>query len=489
MNIITILLDTLRRDYLGCYGNEWIRTPNLDAFARRSVVFDNAYIASYPCMPARRDMWTGRYEFPWRGWGPLETTDTTFPGLLRGAGRTSQLITDHYHLWERGSGNYHFDFSGVEFIRGQESDNWQTDPTVPITYPAERHKLAGHARAGAFERYSRNTAARRYERDYFFPQVVERTMDWLDRNRTQQDFCLFLDEFDPHEPFDPPEHYWQLYNPGYQGQHVVWPSYGRTDYLTPDELRQIRALYAGKLTMVDAWFGQLMAHVERLGLLESTAILVTTDHGHMLGEHGIIGKPSSNICDSNLYQELAHVPLLLYVPGVGHQRRSELVQPVDLFPTLLEATGVDGPPPERLHGHSLLPLVRGEQTAWPREYAWWGRFGEAISITDGEWVLFKWPEGESNTPLYWHSPTQPLYAKFFSEIGPDEGDRYRVSVARGDQYTALFNLRDDYRQERNLVAERPDQVRRLCQVLAERLRTVGAPEEQLERLGLQPAGA
>lgn len=487
MNVITILLDTLRRDHLGCYGNDWIRTPNLDRFAQQSVVFDNAYIASYPCMPARRDIWTGRYEFPWRGWGPLETSDVTFPGLMRAADRTTQLITDHYHLWERGSGNYHFDFAGVEFIRGQESDNWQTDPSVEVSYPAAPHKLAGHARKGAFERYTRNTSMRRHERDYFFPQVVERTMDWLDRNHSLTDFCLFLDEFDPHEPFDPPEHYWQMYNPGYQGEQIIWPSYGRTDYMTPEELRQVRALYAGKVTMVDAWFGQLIDHIERLGLLDTTMIVVTTDHGHMLGEHGIIGKPAANTCDSNLYQELAHVPLLISMPGAKRGRRSELVQPVDLFATMLDASGI-GVPPEA-HGHSLLPMLRDQSiaSAWPRQYAWWGRFGEAVSITDGEWVLFKWPDSEANEPLYWHSPAPPLYAKFYSEIGSDEGGRYRVGVARGDQRTALYNLREDYAQQHDRAAEQPDQVRRLCRELVEQFRAVGAPEEQLLRLGLQTA--
>src|SRR5690606_31700986 len=98
----------------------------------RGTVFDNAYLGSYPCMPARRDLWTGRYEFPWRGWGPLEEDDPDIIRSVTQAGVTTQLITDHYHLWERGSGNYHHFFNGVEFIRGQENDMWITDPTIPI---------------------------------------------------------------------------------------------------------------------------------------------------------------------------------------------------------------------------------------------------------------------------------------------------------------------------------------------------------------------
>jgi len=90
VNTILIVIDTLRRDYLGCYGNKTVKTPCLDAFAEKSVVFDNAYLASSPCMPARREIITGRYEFPFRGWGPLEPQDHDLPAALR-AGQWSEV--------------------------------------------------------------------------------------------------------------------------------------------------------------------------------------------------------------------------------------------------------------------------------------------------------------------------------------------------------------------------------------------------------------
>ncbi|MHB8618185.1 MAG: sulfatase [Chloroflexota bacterium] len=485
MNVIVILLDTLRRDHLGCYHG-LARTPSLDAFAERSVVFDNAYVGSYPCMPARRDIWTGRYEFPRRGWGALEPGDLDFPGLLRAAGRTAMLVTDHYHLWERGSGNYHFNFAGTEFIRGQENDGWITDPNVQVVYPAESSKLAGHARGGAWARYQRNASRRRGERDYGIARVVTESMDWLDANHGTRDFCLFVDAFDPHEPFDPPESYWQIYNPGYEGEQVIWPSYGKADYLTPDELRQVRALYAGKVTLVDRWVGYLLDHIERLGLLENSLVMVTTDHGHMLGEHGIIGKPWSGLSDSNLYQELSCIPLLLYLPGIRPQRSGALVQLVDLYPTILAANGVPAPD---CHGIDLLPIAQGGMRDGHR-YACFGRFGEAMTITDGTWTLMQWPEGADNGPLYWYSYTPPSYGvgKQIRHVGRlEDGPRFGVDVARGGQAAALYHLGEDTAQARNLSRENPDELRRLRSALAEWLGKVGAPREQLERLSLVPA--
>ena len=154
MNVITILCDTLRRDHVGAYSGaapldqcwsreapEWsVPTPNMDRLAARGTVFDNAYIGSTPCMPARRDIYTGRLEFLERGWGPLEEDDRDLPRQVSGppnrsvqwmmeqGHRVSCLLTDHFHLWEQGSGNYHMGYTGFEFVRGIESDALYTDP-------------------------------------------------------------------------------------------------------------------------------------------------------------------------------------------------------------------------------------------------------------------------------------------------------------------------------------------------------------------------
>lgn len=107
-NVVLVLIDTLRRDHLGAYGSEEVSaklsaavtTPHLGAFAARGALFENAFLGSFPCMPARRALWTGRCEVPWRGWGPLEDGDLDLFDLLRGHGLVTAMVSDHYHLLE-----------------------------------------------------------------------------------------------------------------------------------------------------------------------------------------------------------------------------------------------------------------------------------------------------------------------------------------------------------------------------------------------------
>ncbi|MFZ5825714.1 MAG: sulfatase [Bacillota bacterium] len=485
MNVVLMLMDTVRRDHLGFMGNSWIQTPALDRFAARSTTFTNAYIGSYPCMPARRDLFTGRYEFLHRGWGPLEHTDQDLPGLLSAGGKTSMLVTDHYHLWLKGSGNYHWNFTGFEFIRGQESDRWITDPTIPLEYGAPAEKLR---QKPFLDPYVRNRHGRRTERDYFGPMVLQNAMDWVERNHSHDGFFLLVDCMDPHEPWDPPFPYNQMYNPEGRGDALFWPEVGRCD-LTEDDLAHVKALYAGEVTMVDRWIGLFLDKLEQLGLMENTMVIFTSDHGIMLGEHGIIMKPWSSLTDSNLYQELAHVPLVIYHPHQAEpgRRVDHLVQMVDLFPTVLEA--MDLPVPEGCQGHSLLPYLLGDGSAGPaRRYACYGRFGEAINVTDGEWTLLCWPPGPENEPLYWYSPLPPAAAWGGVRVtGPSEDGRYPAHVARGEMQTALYHLPTDYAQQHDLSNQRPDVVRRLQGCIAEFIQQHGGPPEQLRRLGLQPA--
>ncbi len=479
MNVVLIIIDTLRRDHLGCYGNDWIRTPNFDRLADMGVTFENAYLGSYPCMPARRDIWTGRYEFPWRGWGPLEYDDLDFIRMISDQ-RTTMLVTDHYHLFERGSGNYHFYFDGWEFIRGQENDKWITDPTIEVRFPApESTKVSRRWR-----QYYRNTAHWKTERDTFAAQTFQSAMDWLDRNYSLKDFFLMIDCFDPHEPFDPPHPYDLMYAPDPPQERIRWPIYGAADRYTEEELRDIRALYAGELTLVDTWLGRFLDKLEKLALLGDAMIVVTTDHGHLFGEHGMIGKPSTFHGDSNMYQEIAHIPLILYHPEFRNARRRPraLIQQVDLYPTVLEAMGV--PTPGGLQGKSLFPLIRDRKAAI-REYACYSRFGEAINVTDGRWTLFQWPPTDQNKPLYWYSSLPPQFL-IPRDVGQYDGpnQRFPIEHYRGESHSALYDLRSDYAQRHNLIAEEGEVRDRLCLGLLDFLEQTGAPGEIRGRLGL-----
>jgi len=482
MRVLMVLLDTLRYDAMGFNPGGWARTPNLDRLARRSVVFDRAYLGSYPCMPARRDLFTGRFEFCERGWGPLEPADASLPALVSEQhGITSMLVTDHYHLWEKGSGNYHFDFSGYEFVRGQEYDKWRVEPLGPGSRGPSALE-AGHLEAGLFEQNQRNVAHRRDERDFFPAQVFGAAASWVERNREREDWLLFVDCFDPHEPFDPPAHYRAVYDAGYTGPPVEWATYGWSG-LSPEQIRQLRALYAAELTMVDRWFGELVFKLEQLGQLEETMIVVTTDHGFMLGEHDTIGKPWAALSDSNLYEEISHVPLLIHHPALVEpgRRVGDLVQPVDLFPTVLEAFGIAAP--AGVHGRSLFPYLTADVSAPPPEVACYGRFGESLNVTDGEWTLFLWPPGERNEPLLWHSPTPPQFGPY-EVAGPPADGAWPVTCARGAMSTQLFHTRDDPGQQRDLARQHPEHVARLRHAARAFLERVGAPQDQYERLGV-----
>lgn len=408
MNIIVVLFDSLRRDYQGYYpdldlegglGGKAIQTPHLDAFAQQATVFDRAYINSHPTGPFRRDVWTGKIEFPHRGWGPIQRDDLTFARLMGGEGIVSMLIGDTYGIMDAtytiqrsytvappgNAGNYQAWFTGWHLVRGHQSDRWW--PTQrKVTLPCDPDKLRGGAHR--MRLYLQENVGRRFERDWSTAQVFQTAADWLEENyRSDRGFCLWIDSFTPHEPFDPPRWYEEMYDPGYRGERVIFPRYGSSDYLTQEELQHIKAMYAGSVTLADRWFGHLMDTVANLGLLKNTLIIVASDHGHLLGDHGMIGKPGISAGpEALLWEGIADIPLLIYHPEVeGGKRKGALVQAVDLFPTIMEAAGVEWP--KDIDGHSLIPLLTGERSQ-VREMGIYGRHGDTVNVTDGRYTLF-----------------------------------------------------------------------------------------------------
>jgi arylsulfatase A-like enzyme len=505
--VILLLLDTLRYDAMGfnkdrvetplldtlANKEEEVITPHLDKLAEEGVVFDNAYLGSYPCIPARRDVWTGNFEFPFRGWGPLEYGDKDLGRVITRKNEiTSMLITDHYHLFEEGADNYHRSFSGYDSIRGQEYDNWIVNTDKP-PHNLQTAKQGGHQPKKYLIQNWRNSQCRKTEEDYFPAKVMTEAAKWVERNHNRKDFFLLIDCFDPHEPFDPPQFYRDLYDPDYEGEEITWPTYGKNK-LSPRELEHARALYAAELRMTDEWIGYLLRKLDRLQLRDKTTIILTTDHGFMLGEHDLIGKPNSSQSDSNMYRELSHIPLVISHPENKEPKRvRDLVQLVDVNPTIMEAVGIQ--PLERIHGKSLMPFVLGDNNDRDyhvRDVASYGRFGEAVNVTDGEWTLFMWPPGKKNQPLYWYgqNPPQSRYTHH-NLIGDFDVDpekhkvRWPVECARGEMQTELFNVKEDPQQTHDLSRKKPGIVKDLKHAAVEFLQSVDAPFSQLQRLGLK----
>ena len=291
-NAIVVLLDSLNRHLLGAYGGREFDTPNLDAFARRSLRFDRHVTGSLPCMPARHDILCGALDFLWRPWGSIEIWEDSLTALLRRNGVTSVLVSDHPHLFETGGENYHTDFDAWEYLRGHENDPWKTRPDPSWVGTPSLPAAPGPVP----HPYDVSRTWFREEVDFPGPRTMRAAAEWLIRNAGQHDrFFLFVDEFDPHEPFDTPAPWAQRYDPDWQGPLLIWPPYAigavERGVLSRRQARQLRANYGAKLSMIDHWFGQLLGAIDRCGLWEDTLVVVCTDHGHYLGERDLFGKP------------------------------------------------------------------------------------------------------------------------------------------------------------------------------------------------------
>ncbi len=436
MNVILLIADTFRRDHLGCYGCEWIHTPNIDRLAAEGVVFDHAYTGSYATVPCRKDVMTGRWTFPWTGWSPLEKDFRIMSELIGAAGYTTQFVLDTPHLIKDG---YNFDrgFSGWHWVRGQENDRWCTDRHYGRELPAAPHKL--RSPDGTVPQYLRNVSQRRGEEDYFCAQTMAFAAEWLERNYDLGPFLLYADTFDPHEPWDPPRSYIDLYDPGYQGEEIIYPKYGRCDYMSERELKHTRALYAAELTMVDTWIGKVLDRIEELGLFDNSLVVFTTDHGFFLGENGLIGKG-----DNPLYGVLSHIPLIARLPGGQRGVRCQhFAQPADLLPTFVDVTGTEDP--GTLHGRSLRPLLQGE------------------TLPDRACAVSSW--GFLTNPQAQRTAESTIT------------DRQWRLVYRGTEGRAeLYYLPDDPGHERNLLPGRRAEAERLLDLYGQFLRQVEAPQ-------------
>lgn len=408
LNIITVLCDTWRYDHVGFHGNSWIQTPNVDAFAAQAQVFNRTYAGGFPTLLNRAELFTGRYLYTEMGWEDLPEDEIVTADVMNENGYSTGVVFDNWHIKDEG---FYFDrgFRSWEWIRGQETDRFRSNPLHP-PLPANPSKFRGGAEP--IEQYLRNVADRVGESDYLVAQTMQAAMEWLNRNASYGSFYLHIDSFDPHEPWDPPQSYVDLYNPGYEGEQVIYPAYAPPDYLSPAELEHARALYAGEITMVDHWFGVLLSELENLGLANNTVVILTSDHGFLLGEHNAVGKSwdhNDHFEAYPLYQELVHVPLMIRVPGLPAAQHDTLAQPADIMPTIIEITG--GSHPGTMHGHSLWSYMNGN-TGSPREIAVSSRSLKAslsikprVTVTDGQWTLLD-GSAHASSELY-YLPTDP----------------------------------------------------------------------------------
>ncbi len=500
-HVVVVLLDSLNRHHLASYGSTEFETPNLDRFATTAVRFEQHYTGSLPCMPARHDLLVGALDFLWRPWGSIEIWEEPITAALRRAGVTTKLVTDHPHLFETGGENYHCDFGAWDYQRGHESDPWRTRPDP---------SWVGAPKFGRNLPYDTNRGWWGAEHEFPGPRVMSEAARWIREEAPAHDrFLLFIDEFDPHEPFDTPEPYASMYDPDWGGPHLYWPPYAigaqAKGVLDAREARQIRAQYGGKLTMIDAWFGRLLDAIDASPMAHDTAVIVCTDHGHYLGEKDTWGKPQSPVFDP-----LGHTPLLIRWPGVEPGVRTALTTNVDLCATLLDVFGATVE--HRVHGTSLVPVLADGATSI-REWALSGVWGREVHLLTqphsggGVVKLACAPDGD-NEPLVMLSnrwSTMPIPSVPHLRL-PRPDERATLATMPGTTVPVIrqpfrsgdllpfwgygefaygsvcFDLDDDPNEDRNRIDDALGREQRA--LLADALREVEAPPEQLSRLGM-----
>jgi arylsulfatase A-like enzyme len=498
-NAIVILLDSLNRHMLGAYGGHEFATPNLDRLAAKSVRFTKHYAASLPCIPARHDILCGAWDFLWRPWGSVEIWEDAITAHLHKAGVVSQLISDHPHLFETGGENYHVDFTAWDYLRGHEGDPWKTraDPS-----------WAGAPMFG-FKRempYDRSRGWFKSEADFPGPRTMQAAAGWLAENAGAHDrFFLFVDEFDPHEPFDTPESYVKRTDPDWDGVPLIWPPYAveavKRAIITEREGRHIRARYGAKLMMIDHWLGRVLDQLDAKNLWQDTLVILCTDHGHYLGEKDIWGKPAVP-----LYETMANIPLFIAAPDISPGACDALTTSADIFATLADLFGVNDRIRQRTHGTSLLPLLTGKATN-VRDWILAGVWGREVHYIDKRMKYARAPAKE-NAPLsMWSNrwSTMPTHILSRQQELPLPDERARLDRMPGSAVPVirqmwdasdalpfwasrrfsgnhLFDLDVDPAENENLANSSREA--NMVEALHAAMKSVEAPQEQFVRLGL-----
>lgn len=492
MKAIMIMFDSLNRHMLPPYGGDFVHAPNFQRLAERSVTFDQSWVGSMPCMPARRDLHTGRQHFLHRSWGPLEPFDDSMPELLDRHGVHTHLVSDHYHYWEDGGATYHTRYSTWEFCRGQEGDPWKGQVADPVI-PEHVGEYTGH-RGKLFRQDWINRSHMDLEERHPQARTFEQGMAFIRTNHREDRWFLHIEAFDPHEPFFTPERFKALYPHEYDGPHFDWPQYEPVHH-TREVVEHARYEYAALVSMCDEYLGKVMDLMDELGLWEDTMLIVNTDHGFLLGEHDWWAKNRMPF-----YNEIARTPLFMWDPRTGERgvRSAELVQMMDMAPTLLDYFGVRVP--QDMVGRPI-EVRKAERSE--RKSLIFGMHGGHVNCTDGRFVYMRAPVREDNEPLnnYTLMPThmadrfRPEELRDIRLVEPFaftkgiQTMKLRANTSSSEAHgfgKLLFDLAKDPGQEASMEDQAVEAL--MIEELVHWMKMFDAPVEQFERLGLPEAG-
>ena len=503
-NVVVLLLDSLNRHEIGAYGGTNFDTPNLNRLSERAITFTNHHTGSLPCIPARHDLLVGAWDFLWRPWGSIELWEEPITASLRRRGVITQLITDHPHLFEVGGENYHTDFTAWAYERGHESDPWKTrpDPSWLGTPTYGR----GHTH------YDNSRGYFRGEEDFPGPRTMQATARWLlddaPAHRAKgEPFFLFVDEFDPHEPFDTPEQWASRYDDTWEGAHLTWPPYAvdalKNGVITERDAVQIRAQYGGKLSMIDHWLGKVLDALDATNAWEDTVVILTTDHGHYLGDRDVYGRDVWGKPGVPVYKPLGHIPLMVAWPGQPAATSNVLTTSTDIHATIADV--FDAPISHVAHGSSLAPVITGDATR-VRDWLLTGVWGREVQLVTDNWRYTRGPSGDNMPHSMWSNrwSTMPIASMpDYKMPMPDEravldfmpgstipvirqpfreGDMLPFWAYAKQYETLLFDRKEDPGETTNRISD--SIARDAEELLRTALLEVNAPSEHFERLSL-----
>lgn len=422
MKTILILMDTVRKDCLKTYNYDSdLITTNIDNLAKDSYIFENHCTGSLPCMPARRDLMTGRLDFFERFWGGLEPFDVLLPRELSDNNIPSHIITDHHHYWKYGGEGYLQAFDSYSMIRGQESDAW-------ISH-FDHYQVPDDQHGRINKQFAYNHSKVKDISDYPLMQLVSQSIDFLDEHRADENFFLQIEGFDPHEPFVAPEEFLQMYDLPNRNDDYISPIYGKsTD--SKDQLDTLTKKYKANLSFADYGIGKIINKLKELGIYDQSNIIFTSDHGFHLGEHNSLGKGITH-----LYNEVSQIPLFHKFPNQNKSIKVKgATQLIDLMPTLIEMYKL--PNIYNFHGQSYYQKLINDQKLEDRVVVS-GYHGSSVLISDQNYTYFH-PPKQDNSPLFNYTAMPTMIKNML-------GSKYnQLQINHLDIQTGRFLVHNNY---------------------------------------------
>ncbi len=397
-NILILMTDQQRPDSLGCYGCGVAQTPNIDALARDGVVFDRCYVQNPLCCPSRYSFLTGRYPHCHgvrSNWYAPRSGERSFGHHLGRAGYRSALIGKmHFTPWHD---NFGFDGRIIaeakfdvecpdDYQRFLLSHGWRRDKL----YDFESSEYIQNATAVV----SRLPTALHI--DSFVGRSVRAVLQ-----RTDAPFCIFASFLSPHNPYDPPLKYLDRFTGvdmpprnmtegevdrkpreayDYINRRLGWPF--TTDRLSDEQVQTVKRHYYATAALIDDWVGRIVDTLKKQGQYENTIIVYTSDHGDLLGDHGLVYKQC-------FYEQSVRVPLIIHAPSRFTPRRlNDLVEAIDLFATFCDLGGADSGTSQQ--GISLLPLLEGTTSEPHRDAAFSNNYFGCM-VRHGDYKMVYYP--------------------------------------------------------------------------------------------------